>query len=308
MSSSQSVIVTGATSMVGINCVVACLKMGMNVTALVRPSSSRIYRLPKDPRLVVVECEMEQYGDVQLPGKKYDVCYHFAWGATSHKARLLPAEQTKNVFYAISAVKMAAQHGCRRFVGAGSQAEYGLAHGPLGPASPCEPVSAYGVAKEAARRLCKIECDRNGLEFCWGRIFSVYGPYDNSETLISSLLEKLEKGQQMDLSGCEQIWDYLYSEDCGRAMAMIGTLGKPGAIYCVGSGKGYPLKRYVETIGTIYGTDLSHWMGRLSLGESQMQYLQADISTLQSDTGFFPEIDFEQGIRRTIRFMRRQQK
>lgn len=305
MSALQSVIITGATSMVGAECAAACLKMGINVTALVRPYSSRLERLPQDPRLAIVECEMEQYENVHLPEKKYDVCYHFAWGATSHKARLLPDEQTKNVSYAISAVKMAARYGCRRFVGAGSQAEYGLAQGPLSPTSPCEPITAYGIAKDAARRMCQIECANSGLEFCWGRIFSVYGPYDNPDTLISSLLEHLETGQQMDLSKCEQIWDYLYSEDCGRAMALIGKLGKPGAIYCIGSGKGYPLKQYVEMIGNIYGTDLSLWMGRLPGELSQTQFLQADTRTLQSDTGFCPEIDFEQGIRKTIESKRR---
>lgn len=302
----RSAIMTGATSMVGVACIEACLAQRMEVTAIVRPGTKRIDRLPQSPLLTIVECPIGQYAQLCLPEKPYDVFFHFAWTATSHTERIDPAAQTANIVYSIDAVRLAARMHCKRFIGAGSQAEYGPAEGPLGPDAPARPVMAYGIAKNAAQMMCRLECRRLGLEFCWARIFSIYGPLDNDNTLINQLLEHLERGETMPMSGCEQIWDYLYSADCGRAITLIAQKGKDSAVYCVGSGEGRPLKDYVDTIGHLYGRDLRPCMGILPYDPNQMMFLQADISSLQEDTGFTPAVSFEDGIRRTIEYKRGQ--
>ena len=302
----RSAIITGATSMVGAACVKACLAEGMEVCAMVRPGSTRLERLPANEKLTIVECALDQYGSVRLPREKYDTLFHLAWGATSHEERVIPEKQANNVLCAIAAVQLAARYGCERFVGAGSQAEYGPSETLLGPHSPTRPVNAYGVAKNAAQMLCRIECERKGISFGWARIFSVYGPYDNQRTLVDSLIEHLEDKKHLPLSSCEQPWDYLYSDDCGRAMFLIGEKGRPGAIYCVASGESHPLKWFVQKIGELYGMDLSLDMGRLAL-PSKPQGLQADITALRRDTGFQPEVPFVEGIRRTIEYKRRRQ-
>lgn len=301
---SRSAIITGATSMVGAACVQACLTQGIEVCALVRPGSSRLERLPSHEKLTLVECAIDQYKSVRLPKENYDLFFHLAWGATSHETRVIPEAQAKNVLCAIEAVKLAARYGCERFVGAGSQAEYGPAETRLGPDSPVHPVNAYGVAKNAAQMLCRIECERNNISFGWARIFSIYGPHDNKGTLVDSLIDHLENKQRMPLSSCEQPWDYLYSDDCGRALCLIGEKGKPGAIYCVASGESRPLKWFVQSIGELYGVNLLPDMGRLTLS-SKPQGLQADITTLMADTGFQPEVEFAEGIRRTIEYKQR---
>lgn len=229
-----------------------------------------------------------------------------AWRGTSRKDRNDPELQTKNVVQAICAVRLAARAGCRRFIGAGSQAEYGLANAPLGPDSRREPILAYGVAKDTAQKMCRIECTRFGIEFCWARIFSVYGPYNNEGTLVATLIDCLESGEQLELSSCEQIWDYLYSEDCGKAIYLIGQKGKNGAVYCVGSGQGHPLRYYVNIIADFYGADVQSSFGKLPASMQQTSFLQADIRTLQEDTGFSPKTSFEQGVQRVIAWKREQ--
>lgn len=304
MNNSKAVIISGATSMIGIACIQECLAQGMTVVALVRRGTNRIDRLPKHLNLEIIECDSDEYERVQLTPRNYVLFFHFAWRGTSRAERNDPELQIENVTQAIQAVRLAARMGCCRFVGAGSQAEYGLAHEPLRPDSRRDPVIAYGVAKDAAHQMCRIECLRANIEFCWARIFSVYGPYDSGGTLINTLIDHLERGEKPALSSCEQVWDYLYSADCGKAMLLIGQRGKNGAVYCVGSGQGHPLRYYVEIIARIYGVDIRSSIGRLTTRTQQTQFLQADIQTLHEDTGFVPQTDFECGIRKVIEWKR----
>ena len=292
--------------MLGVACIEECLAAGIEVVALVRPGTKRLSRLPQDKRLAVVECKMDEYASVLLPNDKYDVLFHFAWSSTSHEDRVIPEKQICNITNSIEAVKLAARYRCQRFIGIGSQAEYGPANVPLGPNSPLRPVIAYGVAKNAAQMMCRIECERQGISFLWARVFSVYGPLDNKGTLVEALIDHLEKGETMPLSRCEQIWDYLYSSDCGRAILLIAKYGKDGAVYCVGSGIGRPLREYVNIIADQYGVDMTPCMGLIPYSPTQSMLLQADINTLHDDTGFVPKTEFVMGIKKIIDYKRGQ--
>ena len=57
--------------------------------------------------------------------REYDVFYHLAWSGTSGPGRNDVELQDKNVQYALDAVECAKRFGCKKFIGVGSQAEYG---------------------------------------------------------------------------------------------------------------------------------------------------------------------------------------
>lgn len=55
-------------------------------------------------------------------------------------------------------------------------------------------------------------------------------------------------GEKPSLSGCEQIWDFLYVDDAAKALLLLAEKGKDGEIYNVSSGSATTLKEYVEII------------------------------------------------------------
>jgi len=297
-------VISGATSMIGVACVESCLEAGYEVLALTRPNSGKLERLPNDARLQFAFCTLDTMDEFRAEDHQYDVFFHLAWEATSHKDRLDPVLQEKNIEYALDAVRLAKRLGCSRFVGAGSQAEYGPSTDWLGPDSPIRPAMAYGVAKYAASVLCGIECARLGLQFNWARIFSVYGPYDGKDTLISALIQSLLKRETIPLTACEQRWDYLYAADCGRALRLVGERGMDQAVYCVGSGQARPLRDYVESTRDAIDPTLALGFGEVPYTKQQVMFLSADIQSLTQDTGFVPSVPFEDGIRRTIDHMK----
>ena len=110
------------------------------------------------------------------------------------------------------------------------------------------------------------------------------------------LIRKLYNKEEINLTKCEQLWDYLYCRDAAKAFYAISTKGIDGKTYVLGSGKSFPLRYYVETIKDIIDKNAVINYGAVPYSENQVMYLKADISDLQKDTGWKPETSFEMGI------------
>lgn len=295
----KKIVVTGATSMLGVATIEECLRNDIEVVAIVHRNSKNFYRLPQSPALKIIEANLDELANCEPDFNDADVFYHFGWAATTHKGRLNVDVQEKNIRYTLDAVYLAQKCGCRKFIFAGSQAEYGLSDKPLNSETPIKPFTAYGVSKFAAGKLSEMLCASLGLNFIWTRILSVYGKNDGANTLISYVIDCYKNNRQPVLTPCEQIWDYLHADDAGRAFRLLGQCATSG-VYVVGSGNGSPLKSYLEIIYRLMKPNVPLTFGGKPYSENQVMYLQADISDLQRDTGFKPQISFEEGISRIL--------
>ena len=295
--------VTGPTGAIGSEMVRLALADGDEVIAIVRPGSNRSDNLPKHPKLTVVECDISDYASIR---KKFscDIFYHLAWAKTFGAERDDVGTQIDNIRYSVDAVELANSWGAKAFVGVGSQAEYGHSDVPLNGSLPVNPESGYGIAKYASGRLCSLRCQQLGLRFNWARVLSVYGEKDANHTLIMYLLKTLLNGDVPELTKCEQTWDYIYAEDCARAILCIGQKGKEGKTYCIGSGKPRRLREYVETLRDVIDPALELRFGVKEYYPHQAMMLCADISELTADTGFVPEYTFEEGIAKVVKYLR----
>ena len=296
----KKVIVTGATGMVGASMIEQMAADNIQVTAIIRPNSKKRKNLIEHPNVKVVECDINQLLSLKESlDKDYDTFYHFAWDGTYGESRNDAVLQEQNVRNTLEAVELAHSSGCKVFVGAGSQAEFGFVEGELSDKVPKNPVTGYGIAKYTAGKLSAVMCGRLGMRQSWGRIVSTYGPRDNSYTMVMSSIIGMLNGERMSFTKGEQVWDYVYGEDCSRAFYLIGKYGRHGKAYTIGSGKSRLLKEYIAAIRDVVNPELEIGLGERDYYPNQVMQLTADISELTADTGFLPEIDFEEGIRRT---------
>jgi nucleoside-diphosphate-sugar epimerase len=241
----------------------------------------------------------------KLVGGTADVFYHFGWDGTSGSDRQDMYKQNMNVRYALDAVEAAAKLGCKRFVGAGSQAEYGRYEGKLDGETPTSPENGYGMAKLCAGEMSRVECNALGMDHVWVRILSIYGPRDGMGSMISSTICKLLGGECPDLTEGIQKWDYLYSEDAADALYRCAVCGRNGAVYPLGSGQAMPLRAYIEAMRDAIDPALPLGFGKIPYGPLQVMHLQADISEISADAGFVPRTEFADGIRETIQWIKR---
>lgn len=302
----QKVVITGATSMLGVALIQECIASNMEVLAIVRKNSKYIDRIPKVNSVRVQECNLDELSSVHKNEIPYDTFYHFAWDYTDRERRDNPVYQELNIKYTLEAVELANRMGCRTFIGAGSQAEYGRATEKIGPNTAINPDIAYGVAKYAAGKLSQKLCFQLGIKHIWTRIFSVYGPNDNSGTMVMYAINSLLRGEIPLFTKSEQKWDYLYCKDAGRAFRLIGEYGKTGQTYCLGSGHQRRMREYIEILRDSINPKLEISIGGLEYSENQVMSLCADIDSLKEDTGFTPRYSFEDGIMETVEWFRKE--
>ena len=291
--------------MIGVALIEECLRHDIEIYAVVRSSSGKAGRLPLSDKIHLTDCSLEDLSDLpgRIPGG-CDTFYHIAWGNTGEARNKSTELQSRNIFYTLQAVRAAAELGCRRFIGAGSQAEYGpMDVEKISPDSPVNPSTPYGASKLAAGHLAGMLCRELGMECIWPRIFSVYGKYEKETTMVASGLRKMLAGEPTEFTPAMQRWDYLYSRDAGRAFYLIGEKGKGGSVYCVGSGQARSLKEYIEEMAALTGAG-KPGIGAKPYPPGAVMNLCADIGTLTGDTGFIPEYTFEQGIRETIEWIK----
>ena len=295
----DKIIVTGATGAVGSAVVRRAIEKDQDVTCIVHKGSKRLGNLPQSDKVHIVECDLHDYRFLSLE-EQYDAFIHLSWEKTFGASRDDAEVQMRNIQYTLDACHLAHRCGCKVFVGAGSQAEYGVQSVDLTPDLPVKPESGYGIAKYAAGKLSAMLCKSLGMRHNWVRIISVFGPNDGENTLISYVIRELRAGRSPELTKCGQIWDYLYADDAGDAFLAIVEKGVDGKAYPLGSGKGRKLSEYIEDIQRVINPTIEIRYGVKEYYPHQPMCLVADITELRNDTKFIPIIDFRNGIKSII--------
>ncbi len=297
-------IVTGATGVLGAALVEELTGHQIETVIVGHRGSKRNRFVCKSRYAKLIECNLDEIDRLpELLGGQdgFDVFYHLGWTGTSDRDNV--SEQEKNISYTLATLRVARELGCARFIGAGSQAEYGRQNGQIAPDTPTYPVTAYGMAKLCAGQMSRLLASQIGIGHVWTRTLSVYGPNDSINTLVTTVIRKLLAGEKPLCTLGEQIWDYLYASDAGRALYLLGEARDQvvdGHTYVIGSGEGRPLAEYLYMIRDAIDEKLPLGIGEIPYSERQVMYLQGDISDLVRDTGFQPQVLFEEGIRRTI--------
>ncbi len=296
----MKILVTGATGTIGTAVSRVAVSKGHEVTCIVNPESKRTEKLKSIEGVNIIPCSIVDYNRLELE-EKYDVLIHLAWAKTTVSGRDDVDTQLVNVMYTLDAVKLASRCGCKMFIGAGSQAEYGIKDEPLTPELPVNPESGYGIAKYTAGKMSKILAEKLGMRFAWMRILSIYGPDDGASSLISYVVSSIEQKIKPALTKCEQQWDYLYSEDAAEAFLAVAESDIKSKYYVLGSGNGRRLREYVEEIRDIIAPGVQLGFGEKDYYPHQPMYLVADVSELTNDTGWKPHVRFADGIDRIIK-------
>lgn len=307
----MNVVVTGATSFLGRAVANRLLKQGSRVYAVVRPGSGNLRYLPSNQDgLVIIERELGELDTLdQVIDEPCQTFYHFGWDGSGSENRMKREVQQKNVVDALKALEGARRLGCSRFLFSGSQAEYGIHKGLLSEETECSPVSEYGKAKldflkQATEKTNQWQQEGiSSMEYIHARIFSVYGPGDHPWSLVESCLRAFGKGEYISLGECTQMWNFLYLEDCVRALILLMEQEKESVsgIYNVAAPEREtkPLREYIRQMYESMGFHGSYSYGRRRPNAEGLANLIPDISKLEKNTGFSPLVSFSEGVKKT---------
>ena len=298
----MKVVITGATGFIGTALCEEMLHNGHEVVAVIRPESKKKEKLHfsegEKGRLQIAETGLDELAVLADQVGKADTFYHLAWNGSAGAAREDFAIQHTNIGYMADAIRAAVKCGCKKFVGAGSQAEYGVVHGVAKEDETVpHPFMMYGAAKLAAYQMGQVLAEQLGIKLVWPRIYSVYGVGENPGTLVNYVMETLQKGEVPELSPCENMWNFMYITDCARALRMLGENEEAEGIYHVASEDTRELKGFVEEIRDVVAPGSELRFGAKSTNPERTFWLEPDVKRIGC-LGFSCKIKFEQGIER----------
>ena len=289
----KNYIVTGAAGFLGCNLTERLMQEeDAHIYAVVRPNSPHNARLTPSERLTIVPADLSEYAHLdKLIGEPCDVFFHLAWQG----ARDDFAAQYGNIVHTLSALEAAARLDCRRFICTGSQAEYGRQTALITEETCPHPGDAYGAAKLAACALSRVRAAELGIEWLWGRVFSLYGKYEQEGRMLPALAESLRAGKPFALSSTGgQNWDYLYAADAADALLALVERGRTGEIYNIAHGEYRPLRDYIEEARAVIASQCDVTYGA---ADAEVFSLQPSVEKICRDTGWRPMTDFADGLR-----------
>lgn len=287
--------------MLGVALINECISNGDTVLAIAREGSARLDRLPKHERVHVECADLNSLESIKGDGNPYDVFYHFAWGYTAKNERDLPLAQENNIRTALEAVNLAKKLGCVRFVGAGSQAEYGKYSCTISEDMPAAPISAYGIAKYSACMLSSNMCKQLGIKHIWARVFSVYGCNDNEGTMLNYAIDQFMEGKVAYFSAATQDWNYLFETDAGRLFYLLGSRDIEDGIYNVAGNETKPLRQYIKQVATKFENSKCEFASEVS---AVVYGIRPSTDKCYRVLDYTPQVSFDEGIERVIAYRR----
>lgn len=306
----KKAIITGATGFIGSALVCELLSQGIEAIAIVRPGSLNINRLPQGIR--IVECNLNQFGRLPdlLSEHDVDVVFHTAWQGVSDSDARKQEVQLQNLSATLELIDAADRMGIKSFVGCGSIHE----EEALVEMAQDKIVTNLGLyyksAKTAAHWMGKAKAGSLGIRFFWPLI-NTYGEGEKSARLVNTIIRKIFQNESPALSVGAQYYDFVHIRDVAHALYLIAQNGVDGTNYVIGSGAAKPLREFLEVVGRIAneinGSNIPLGFGKITSNVISLPKDVFDSEKLVRDTGFVPQISFEEGIRKTALWIRENQ-
>jgi len=298
-------LVTGAGGFLGAAVVRAALGRGLQVIGFARqPAPERLRALAREVPVIPVAMSDHEAVARAIDVERPDVVVHTAWSGLTASGRASNAQLEDNVLPSCRLIDAAAQAGVRKFIGIGSQAEYGPLNRRVAETDVPQPNSLYGAAKLSTCYLGSAMARQAGMEFAWMRLFAAYGPGDNPNWLIPSLIIRMSAGERPRLTAGTQKWDYLFIDDAAEAILAIASREGAEGIFNLGSGQPAPVRQVVEMIRDRVAPGLKLVFGEVPFGPDQIMHMEANIDRLRQVADWTPAIDLQQGLTRTIEALR----
>ncbi len=295
----KTLMITGAGGLIGSAVIRQLAQEDKNLIVAVTSGRRKVF-FPSNVREESANLLVPEEQRALLERVKPDVLYHLAW-ALDGEGFLSSDNNIRWLEASCSLLRTFAEIGGKEFFFAGSSAEYGAGE-YCKEDDICAPQSLYGECKLAFDRIADSFCRLNGIRFVCTRFFSVYGPGDRRlGRALPTAVQTLLKGEPFTCKGPNNAWDYVFTEDIGRAVSVIISSDITGPVN-VSSGKAVTMKQvFTEISRELNGQKLLSFENENQSGH----YLVGDNSVLRG-IGFFDYTPLEDGIRKTIQWWREQ--
>lgn len=297
---SNRVFITGAAGFIGSHITEHLLAQGFKVMAL-KKNSSNLWRC--DGFRKSIHWIADEDWKEQVIKFKPDTIIHLAWNGISPAEREDFEKQFFNLQLLFDLIGIAKTVSTKKFIAFGSQAEYGSIEGRISEATQPAPFNAYGVAKVAAQKSLEISCAKSGIHWYWLRIYSVFGPKENANWFIPMMITNLLKDEECKLTGCEQLYDYLYVKDLAKmVLAIVNKDGNHSGVYNLSSNHSRSLKSIINDINEIIKSKSTISFGAVPYRPNQSMHIEGNSDLYNKTFGERPFSNINSALKDTIAY------
>jgi nucleoside-diphosphate-sugar epimerase len=304
-------VVTGGAGFIGSNTVDELVRRGHSVVVLDDLSSSKEENLADSRnKISFIKGSITDLEAVRKAMQEADYVLHLAARTSVPRSVKDPVETNRvNVDGTLNVLLAARDAKVKRFVFAASSSAYGETPTlPKVETMQPEPISPYGVSKYFGELYAQTFGRLYGLENVSLRYFNIFGPRQDPGSPYSGVLAKfctafLDETQPVIFGDGEQTRDFTYVDNAVNAnLLACEAPNVSGKVFNIGTGGRFSLNQTVELLRNISGTQLQAKYDPPRDGD--IRDSQADITQARALLGYAPQVDFEQGLRRTFDWYR----
>lgn len=307
--SNLKVLVTGISGFIGSHLARRLGEEGAEVHGLVRSSSNlwRIQDLNNQINLHYADLSDSESVKKAVQAIKPKKVFHLAaYVDVSRSFEVVDEMVEVNIKGTLNLLRALEGTGYDCFINTGTSEEYGDNPAPFREDQTPNPVSLYSASKVATTMFCQMLHKTLGLPILTLRPFLTYGPGQESNMLIPSLMKKVLKGEALEMTKGEQTREFNYVDDIvdGFIKASISPEAV-GEIINIGNGLEYKIREVVEMVLKLVNSPIKPNLGALAYRPGETWHFYCDNTKARKILCWEPKVDLEDGLKRTINWFQK---
>lgn len=308
-------LITGAAGFIGSHLAQALVERGEHVRGFDNFSTGLKKNLaPLSDRMELIEGDLRDFAAIADACHGVDFVFHE--GALPSVPRSVSdpvPSHTTNIDGTFNLLEGARNAGVKRVVYAASSSAYGNQPGfPRVETMPPQPLSPYAVQKLTGEFYMRSYWEVYKLETVSLRYFNIFGPRQDPTSQYSGVIARfilqMMCGEQPTIFGDgEQGRDFTYIENTVQAnlLALDAPAEKvAGGVFNVACGERHSLNETYKALQRLMHFERPALFEPSREGDVRDSH--ADISAAKMAMGYDPAVGFEEGLRRTVEWYRRE--
>ena len=307
-------VVTGGAGFIGSNTVEELVRRGASVVVLDDLSAGKEENLAEmRNKITFIKGSIIDIEVVRKAMHEAEYVLHLAARTSVPRSVKDPIETNRiNIDGTLNVLVAARDAKVKRIVFAASSSAYGETPTlPKVETMEPQPISPYGVTKYVGELYAQTFGRCYGLENVCLRYFNIFGPRQDPSSPYSGVLAKfctafLEDTQPVIFGDGEQTRDFTYVDNAVQAnLLACEAPSASGKVFNIGVGGRFSLNQTVALLNKISGKRLE--VNYDAARDGDIRDSQADISQAREFLGYDPQVQFEEGLRRTFEWYRAMQ-
>jgi dTDP-glucose 4,6-dehydratase len=315
MGGHDTVLVTGAGGFIGSHLVEGLVRVGFRVRAFVRYTSRQDWGLLSQlaPALLehveVIRGDLQDAGAVEAAMRGTRIAFHLGALIAIPYSYLHPDEVVAvNVLGTLNVLNAARRHGVERLVHTSTSEVYGTArYVPMDEGHPLQGQSPYSASKIAADKIAESYWRAFGVPVVTVRPFNTYGPRQSTRAVIPTIITQALTAERVVLGSLAPRRDFTYVTDTVAGFLKAATARcEHGTTVNLGTGRDISIHEVARLVFSIIGRPLEIATDddRVRPKDSEVDRLCSDPSLAAELLDWRPEVSLEEGLTRTVAWMR----